>query len=25
VANPVMDLIWNENLLPLRSTVWIHD
>jgi len=25
VANPVMDLIWNENLLPLRSPVWIHD
>ncbi len=25
VANPVMDLIWNENLLPLHSTVWIHD
>ncbi len=25
VANPVMDLIWGENLLPLRSTVWIHD
>jgi len=25
VANPVMDLIWRENLLPLRSTVWIHD
>jgi peptidoglycan hydrolase-like protein with peptidoglycan-binding domain len=25
VANPVMDLIWNENLLPLRSAVWIHD
>ena len=25
VANPVMDLIWNENLLPLRSSVWIHD
>jgi lipoprotein-anchoring transpeptidase ErfK/SrfK len=25
VSNPVMDLIWNENLLPLRSTVWIHD
>jgi len=25
VANPVMNLIWNENLLPLRSTVWIHD
>jgi peptidoglycan hydrolase-like protein with peptidoglycan-binding domain len=25
VANPVMDLIWSQNLLPLRSTVWIHD
>jgi peptidoglycan hydrolase-like protein with peptidoglycan-binding domain len=25
VVNPVMDLIWNENLLPLRATVWIHD
>jgi lipoprotein-anchoring transpeptidase ErfK/SrfK len=25
VVNPVMDLIWSENLLPLRSTVWIHD
>jgi len=25
VANPVMDLIWGENLLPLRSTVWVHD
>ena len=25
VANPVMDLIWGQNLLPLRSTVWIHD
>jgi lipoprotein-anchoring transpeptidase ErfK/SrfK len=25
VANPVMDLIWSRNLLPLRSTVWIHD
>jgi peptidoglycan hydrolase-like protein with peptidoglycan-binding domain len=25
VVNPVMDLIWGENLLPLRSTVWIHD
>jgi lipoprotein-anchoring transpeptidase ErfK/SrfK len=25
VANPVMDLIWGEDLLPLRSTVWIHD
>lgn len=25
VANPVMDLIWRENLLPLRSIVWIHD
>lgn len=25
VANPVMDLIWNQNLLPLGSTVWIHD
>lgn len=25
VANPVMDLIWRENLLPLRSPVWIHD
>ena len=25
VANPVMDLIWGQNLLPLRSAVWIHD
>ncbi len=25
VANPVMDFIWSQNLLPLRSTVWIHD
>ncbi len=25
VANPVMDLIWGQNLLPLGSTVWIHD
>lgn len=25
VVNPVMDLIWSQNLLPLRSTVWIHD
>jgi peptidoglycan hydrolase-like protein with peptidoglycan-binding domain len=25
VTNAVMDLIWGENLLPLRSTVWIHD
>jgi hypothetical protein len=25
VINPVMDLIWGQNLLPLRSTVWIHD
>ena len=25
VANPVMDLIWGQNLLPLRSTVWLHD
>ena len=25
VVNPVMDLIWGENLLPLRSTVWIRD
>jgi peptidoglycan hydrolase-like protein with peptidoglycan-binding domain len=25
VANPVMNLIWSRNLLPLRSTVWIHD
>ena len=25
VVNPVMDLIWGTNLLPLRSTVWIHD
>jgi hypothetical protein len=25
VVNPVMDLIWRQNLLPLRSTVWIHD
>lgn len=25
VANPVMDLIWGQDLLPLRSTVWLHD
>lgn len=25
VVNPVMDLIWGENLLPLGATVWIHD
>ncbi len=25
VANPVMDFIWSQDLLPLRSTVWIHD
>ena len=25
VINPVMDLIWGQNLLPLRSSVWIHD
>jgi peptidoglycan hydrolase-like protein with peptidoglycan-binding domain len=25
VANPVMDLIWRDDLLPLRSTVWLHD
>lgn len=25
VANPVMDLIWGANLLPLRSRVWIHE
>jgi lipoprotein-anchoring transpeptidase ErfK/SrfK len=25
VVNPVMDLIWGQNLLPLRSTVWIRD
>lgn len=25
VVNPVMDLIWAQNLLPLRSRVWIHD
>ena len=25
VANPAMDLIWRQDLLPLRSTVWIHD
>jgi hypothetical protein len=25
VINPVMDLIWGQNLLPLRSAVWIHD
>lgn len=25
VVNPVMDLIWGQNLLPLRSAVWIHD
>jgi lipoprotein-anchoring transpeptidase ErfK/SrfK len=24
VVNPVMDVIWRQNLLPLRSTVWIH-
>jgi peptidoglycan hydrolase-like protein with peptidoglycan-binding domain len=25
VTNAAMDLIWGENLLPLHSTVWIHD
>lgn len=25
VANPVMDLIWSETLLPRGGTVWIHD
>ena len=25
VANPVMDLIWFENLLPQGAKVWIHD
>jgi peptidoglycan hydrolase-like protein with peptidoglycan-binding domain len=25
VVNPVMDLIWGQSLLPLRSPVWIHD
>jgi peptidoglycan hydrolase-like protein with peptidoglycan-binding domain len=25
VINPVMDLIWGQNLLPLKSAVWIHD
>jgi len=25
VANPVMDFIWSRDLLPLRSTVWLHD
>jgi peptidoglycan hydrolase-like protein with peptidoglycan-binding domain len=25
VNNAAMDLIWGENLLPLHSTVWIHD
>jgi len=25
VANPVMDLIWSENLLPNGAKVWIHD
>ena len=25
VANPVMDLIWLENLLPKGAKVWIHD
>jgi len=25
VANPVMDFIWSQDLLPLRSTVWLHD
>ena len=25
VTNAAMDVIWGENLLPLRSTVWIHD
>lgn len=25
VVNPVMDFIWSQNLLPLRSNVWLHD
>jgi lipoprotein-anchoring transpeptidase ErfK/SrfK len=25
VANPVMDLIWLDNLLPQGAKVWIHD
>jgi peptidoglycan hydrolase-like protein with peptidoglycan-binding domain len=25
VTNAVMDLIWGQNLLPLGSTVWVHD
>ena len=25
VANPVMDLIWLDNLLPKGAKVWIHD
>ena len=25
VINLVMDLIWREDLVPLRSVVWIHD
>ena len=25
VSNPVMDLVWSADLLPLRSRVWIHD
>jgi peptidoglycan hydrolase-like protein with peptidoglycan-binding domain len=24
VANPVMDLIWGQNLMPLGFTVWVH-
>lgn len=25
VSNPAMDMIWDQNLLPMGSTVWIHD
>ncbi len=25
VANPVMDLIWGDNMLPLGSRVWLRD
>ncbi len=25
VSNPAMDMIWAQNLLPMRSRVWIHD
>jgi lipoprotein-anchoring transpeptidase ErfK/SrfK len=25
VANPTMDFIWAANILPMRSTVWIHE